>query len=70
MSNPIKELRKQLRTITKEELPEILKNALFQAAVDQIQKQMHERLDKIEEDQKKLMMYLLRQGAQSTISKK
>lgn len=70
MSNPIKELRKQLRTITKEELPEILKNELFQAAVDQIQKQMHERLDKIEETHKKILMYVMRQSAQSTVTKK
>lgn len=69
MSNPIKELRKQLRTITKEELPSIINDALFQQTIDRLQKQLHERLDKIEEDHKKLLMYILKQGASTEIKK-
>jgi len=56
MSNPQKDLRKQLRNLVKEELPEVLTVELVEAALAKINK----RLDLIDERQKVIQSYLIR----------
>ena len=56
MSNPQKDLRKQLKNLVKEALPEVLSTELVQAALASL----NERLDMIDERQKQIQSYLIR----------
>jgi len=56
MSNPQKDLRKQLRNLVQEELPAILSKELVDAVLSKI----NSRLDVIDERQKVIQSYLIR----------
>lgn len=68
MSNPIKQIRGQLRQIVQELLPSIITEALFKeiqksvkAQLDVIEKRHKESLDKMQTHQRETLSYLTRQ---------
>lgn len=65
MGNQLKQIRGQIRQIVKELLPEILTNELIAAVAQQTNKVVSERLNSIDERQKEMTSYIVRNQARN-----
>jgi hypothetical protein len=62
MSNQAKDLRKQLRNVVQEVLPELLQSELVKAVEQKLRKEMNDRLNLIDKRQKDIQGYVVRQS--------
>ena len=67
MSNHIKTLRGQLRQIVLDVLPDVLTQALVKDIEARLKKEMTDRLDAIDERQKAIQGYMVRQSTPTFI---
>lgn len=63
MSNPAKDIRKQVRNVTQEILSDVLNNELVTAMEVRIMTYVKKRLDAIDERQKDIQAYMIRNSA-------
>lgn len=61
--NQVKDLRKQLRNVVKEILPELLQSEAVEAIYRLLREELGKRLDAIDERQKEIAGYMVRQSA-------
>lgn len=59
----LKDLRKQIRNVARELLPEIMQHELYAMVEIKLRKELTERLDKIDRRQADIQSFLVRQTA-------
>lgn len=65
MSNPAKDLRKQIRNEVKDTVKELLASEFINEQMKLIREEMNSRLDVIDERQKDIQGYIIRQSGLS-----
>lgn len=63
MSNPAKDIRKQIKNVIQAELEGILSNELYQTLEKRLMDHLSARLNAIDERQKQLQSYMIRHTA-------
>ncbi len=63
MSNVVKQIRGQVRQVVQEVLPHLLGSAIILAMENKLREEMRARLDVIDERQKDIQAYIIRQDA-------